>query len=1103
MRRTRLVVADRHPIVLQGLTSLFAAHRDFEIVASCRYGASSVEAIRNLAPDVALLEDSLPDVTASEILAIAKAENLSTRLVFFTASIEHSDLAAAIAAGACSAISKYASPETLLQSLRLVAESISLLPEPSPDLAPTGKEVNGANIESLLAVLTGREREIMRLVSEGLSNKAIARRLNISQGTIKVHLHHIYQKLEINNRTVLAALAISQRYGGFGMLSLAALTFAAMDDVQAADPNESNGTIVASSSREDVMLTYGISGGTVGETVLDGVAYDVSRTGFYGTLYLNSATGVHAYVPSNDALNALTAPTTETFTVSVSDGTLSASQTYKVTIGVANAALDTPTATGKLIDSDVDNTANTFTAVSSPRPSSGGYGTFMMTAAGAWTYTLDNANSAVQALDVGDILTDTFTVTTADGSKQVVTVTIRGSTDADPNDFDNLAWGDRETSVPPFVFGTPRGDTIAAVGDEFQIVYAGAGEGTVDGTGKDDPLYAGSGNDTVKGNDGNDTIYGGSGTVSGNNGADTIIGGGDRLKGSNGDDTFVYLAADSSSARLDTITDFKSGSDRINLAAFGALAFMALSPTATTVPPQTIACIYNSANNQTIVYVNQTDHTLDIGNSALLEIYLQGDAFVQESDFVHEPVTATVAATGEAIDPALAATTAGDVLTTSGAETSVEANVSETARVTDSIWTTADESFSFHFAWERVNSTSSARFASLGQAPGHATEDGGDDAVTLVSASSVELPRGHATGPVEDHFTFDQGPIHASTVAMMTSDVAATLAGGTIDHGGLAVATATAASQHAEHGVAPGSAANHGQPQRDLPAASEDASAAAEQHAEQVATPGSGANHGQSQRDLHAASENGPAATEQHTAHDVAPGSGANSGQSQRDLHTASANGPAAAEQHAEHVATPANGANPGQSQRDLHTAAANGPAATEQHAGHDAAPANGATPGQLQRDLRAASENDPPATEHHAAHDATSASGANRGQSQRDLHAASADASNNSHSESKPNAANKDQPAPADAGHAEMAAVPVLGDSFQFKSEMAASKHSDTAADAGNGPASTAHDRHVAGHDGLAAIQDTEPAGLSLPEQNAADHAKGAQHHVPHDLIV
>src|SRR6184192_2763069 len=140
MRGIRLLIADQRPIVLKGLMSVFAAQRDFEIVASCSSGTSCVEAIRNLAPDLALLEDSLPGVTAFEILAIANAENFRTRLVFFTASGVHGDLAAAIAAGACSEISKCASTETLLQSLRLAAEGISLLPEPSPDLVPTGKE---------------------------------------------------------------------------------------------------------------------------------------------------------------------------------------------------------------------------------------------------------------------------------------------------------------------------------------------------------------------------------------------------------------------------------------------------------------------------------------------------------------------------------------------------------------------------------------------------------------------------------------------------------------------------------------------------------------------------------------------------------------------------------------------------------------------------------------------------------------------------------------------------------------------------------------------------------------------------------------------------
>ena len=136
MRRIRLVIADRRPIVLQGFASLFAAQRDFEVVASCLNGANCLDAVRNLAPDVVLVEDGFLDVTASEMLAVAKAENLPTRLVFYTASVARGDLAAAIAAGACSAVSMRERPETLLQSLRLVA--------PPAGGATVGKEEDDA-----------------------------------------------------------------------------------------------------------------------------------------------------------------------------------------------------------------------------------------------------------------------------------------------------------------------------------------------------------------------------------------------------------------------------------------------------------------------------------------------------------------------------------------------------------------------------------------------------------------------------------------------------------------------------------------------------------------------------------------------------------------------------------------------------------------------------------------------------------------------------------------------------------------------------------------------------------------------------------------------
>src|SRR4029453_15284594 len=139
------------------------------------------------------------------------------------------------------------------------------------------------------------------------------------------------------------------------------------------------------------------------------------------------------------------------YTITVFDGTLSASQTFVIDVngandaavisgktiglvieagGVTNATPGTPTATGTLTDSDVDNPPNSFTPVGATK-SDKGYGSFTMTAAGVWTYTLDNTNATVQGLNANSTpLTDSFTVTTVDGTSQQITVTITGSNDA-------------------------------------------------------------------------------------------------------------------------------------------------------------------------------------------------------------------------------------------------------------------------------------------------------------------------------------------------------------------------------------------------------------------------------------------------------------------------------------------------------------------------------------------------------------------------------------------------------------------------------------------------------------------------------------------------
>jgi len=197
-----------------------------------------------------------------------------------------------------------------------------------------------------------------------------------------------------------------------------------------------------------IALTFGIAGGAVDPVVIAGANYDVEKPGSFGILYVNSTTGSYTYVPNNDAINALKAPTTDSFTITASDGFALASQTFTVDIdGTDDASVisglvtgsvvegaagahGVPSVSGMLTDTDVDDPPDTFTAVSSPHASDHGYGTFTMTVDGHWTYTLDDGNHAVQALNVGQTLTDTFTVTTVGGTPQVVSITIEGSNDA-------------------------------------------------------------------------------------------------------------------------------------------------------------------------------------------------------------------------------------------------------------------------------------------------------------------------------------------------------------------------------------------------------------------------------------------------------------------------------------------------------------------------------------------------------------------------------------------------------------------------------------------------------------------------------------------------
>jgi len=203
-RIIRIVIAHPHPVIVRGLSSVLEAQQDFRIVARCADVASCIEAVRMLKPHITIAGASKFGVDGLDILDVLSSEEVSTRVVLFATDVEERDLQALANAGAYAVLPQNVGLEILVQVLRQVAGGQR---QRSSEHLPSAEQ---GDPEKPAPSLTDRERQIMRLVAEGLSNKEIGRRLNLTGGTIKVHIHHIFQKLEVSNRTALATFAISR-----------------------------------------------------------------------------------------------------------------------------------------------------------------------------------------------------------------------------------------------------------------------------------------------------------------------------------------------------------------------------------------------------------------------------------------------------------------------------------------------------------------------------------------------------------------------------------------------------------------------------------------------------------------------------------------------------------------------------------------------------------------------------------------------------------------------------------------------------------------------------------------------------------------------------
>src|SRR3954452_2620995 len=202
----RVVLADDHPIVLSGLRALLLAEAGVEIVAAALDGATALEMIRAHEPEIAVLDIYMPRLTGLEVLEALEADGLATRVILLTGSATDEQIATAVERGAWGLLLKENALDTLRACLKTVAAGRRWLPEELVAPAVRRAAERRETVGQLERVLTAREYEIAGLVAQGLSNKHIARALGISEGTVKIHLHNMYEKLGGVNRTSLAVL---------------------------------------------------------------------------------------------------------------------------------------------------------------------------------------------------------------------------------------------------------------------------------------------------------------------------------------------------------------------------------------------------------------------------------------------------------------------------------------------------------------------------------------------------------------------------------------------------------------------------------------------------------------------------------------------------------------------------------------------------------------------------------------------------------------------------------------------------------------------------------------------------------------------------------
>lgn len=205
-----VLLVDDHPLLRKGLTQLIEFEDELQVVGEASSGPEALILAREHEPDLIVLDLNMQGMDGLETLRALREAEISSRIIMLTVSDSDEDVVCAITYGADGYLLKDMDPEQILEKIKEAALGKMVISEKLTHVLAGAIRKGESTKTSLLAKLTSREHEILKQVAKGLSNKLIARELDISDGTVKVHVKHILKKLNLRSRVEAAVWMVNQ-----------------------------------------------------------------------------------------------------------------------------------------------------------------------------------------------------------------------------------------------------------------------------------------------------------------------------------------------------------------------------------------------------------------------------------------------------------------------------------------------------------------------------------------------------------------------------------------------------------------------------------------------------------------------------------------------------------------------------------------------------------------------------------------------------------------------------------------------------------------------------------------------------------------------------